>query len=71
MLSGNAKNSRGCFLFLTRPHPVFLVKARGVVMLSENFGVFVNDATKWVCVLMIYVCIKFIESHMAGFLGRV
>ena len=36
---------------------------------SEFYGVFVNDVTKYVCVLMIYICRKCSEINMAGFLG--
>ena len=68
MLRGDAKNSRGYFLLSARPHPVFFVKSRGIAMFSEMCGAFVNDVKKYVCVLMIYVCIKCSESHMAGFL---
>ena len=69
MLSGDANHSRGRFLFLARPHPMFLVKLHGVIMFSEIYGVFVNDMTK-ICLLMIDVCIKCSESHMAGFIGN-
>ena len=34
----------------------------------EMCGVFVNDVTKFVCVMMIDVCIKCSENHMTGFL---
>ena len=57
MLSVDGKNSRGHLLWSARTHPVFLAKLRGVVMFSEIYGVFVNDVTKCVCVLMIDVCI--------------
>ena len=40
-------------------------------MFSEIYGVFVNDVTKCVEVLMIYVCIKCSESHMVSFLGGI
>ena len=43
MLSGDAKNSIGHFLISAHPHPVFLVKSRGVVMFSEIYGVLVNN----------------------------
>ena len=71
ILSGDAKNSRNYFLLSARLHTVFLVKLRGVVMFSEMSGVFVNDAKNCVCVLLIYVCGKYSESHMAGFLGEI
>ena len=35
VLSGYANNSRGYFLLLACPHPVFLVKSRGVVMFKK------------------------------------
>ena len=37
--------------------------------ISEIYGVFINDVTKCVCVLMIYVCRKCSEINIAGFLG--
>ena len=43
VLRGDANNSRGSNLLLERPHPVFLVNSRGIVMFSEICGVFVND----------------------------
>ena len=55
MLRGDARNSRGYFLLLESPHPVFLVKSRGIVMFSEMCGVFVNDVTKTISVLMINI----------------
>ena len=71
VLSGVAKNSQGYFLLSARPHPVFLVKSRGVVTFSDIYGAFVNDVTKCVCVLMIEVCIKCSEGHMVGFIGGI
>ena len=68
MLSGNANNPRGNFLLSARPHPVFLVKSRGVVTFSDIYGAFVNDVTKCVCVLMIDACMNCSEIHMAGFI---
>ena len=35
----------------------------------RNLWSFVNDATKCVCVLMIYICRKYSKSHMAVFIG--
>ena len=49
---------------------MFLVKSCGVVMFSEMCGVFVNDVTKFICIMIIDVCIKFSESRMVGFIGR-
>ena len=69
MLIDDAKNSRGYFLLSEHLHTVFLVKSRGIVMLSGIYGVFVNDVTKCFCVLMIDVCIICSESHMARSLG--
>ena len=43
MFSGDGMNSRGHFLLLAPPHPVFLAKLRVVVMFSEIYGVFVNN----------------------------
>ena len=43
VISGEANNSRGYLLLSARPHPVFLVKSRGIVMFSDIYGVFVND----------------------------
>ena len=71
MLSVDGKNSLGHLLWSARTHPVFLAKLRGVVMFSEIYGVFANDVTKCVKVLMIYVCIKCSESRIVGFLGGV
>ena len=71
MLSGDANNSRGYFLLSAHPHPLFLVNSCGVVMFSEMYGVFVNHVKFFVCLLMIDVCIKFSEIHMAGFLGGI
>ena len=71
MLRGDANNSHGFLLFLELPYPVFVVNSRGVVMFSEMCGVFVNDVTKCVCMLLIVVCIKCSEIHMTGFLGRI
>ena len=71
MLSGDGKNSRGHLLWSARTHPMFLAKLRGVVMFLEIYGVFVNDVTKCVCGLMIYVCIKCSKSHMVGFIGGI
>ena len=71
MLRGNANNSRGYFLFLAHPHPVFLAKSHGIFMFSEICGVFVNDMTKCVCLLIIDVCINCRESHMAVFFDRI
>ena len=45
VLSGDVNISRGYFLLLSRTHPVFVVKSRGVVMFSEMYGFFVNDKT--------------------------
>ena len=58
MLRGDANNPRGYFLLLEHQHPVFLVKAHGVVMFSEMREVFLNDVTKCGCALMIEVSIK-------------
>ena len=71
MLSDDAKNQREHFLLSARPHPMFLVKSRGIVTFSEIYGFFVNDTEKCVCVLMIYVCRKCSESNMTGFLGGI
>ena len=71
VLSGHGKNSRGYFLWSTRLHSVFLAKLHGVVMFSEMYRVFVNDVKKCVCVLMLYLCRKYSESHMAVFLGGI
>ena len=68
VLSGDARNQRGCFLLSACPHPVFLAKSRGVVMFSEICGVFVNDVKKCVWVLIIDVCIKYIGIHMEEFI---
>ena len=35
VLRDYAKNSLGFFLFLARPHPIFVLKSRGIVMFSE------------------------------------
>ena len=69
VLSDDAKNQREHFLLSARPHPMFLVKSRGIVTFSEIYGVFVNDAKKCVCVLMKNVCTKCSEIHMTVFLG--
>ena len=58
-------------MFPERPYPMFVVNSRGVVMFSEKFGVFVNDVTKFVCIIMIDLCIKCSESQMACFLVRI
>ena len=39
VLSGDANNLRGYFLFLAHPHPVILLKSRGGVMFSEIYVV--------------------------------
>ena len=70
VLRGDAKNSREYFLLSTLPHPVFLVKSCGVAIFQKCVNCFVNYVTKCVCVLMIDVCVKFSESHMSVFLGR-
>ena len=70
VLMGDAKNQQGCFLLSARPHPVFLVKSRDVVMFSKMWGFFKKDVKKYVCVLIIDVCINCSESHIAGFIGR-
>ena len=48
---------------------MFFAKLFSVVMFQKFMELFVNDVTKCVCVLIIYVCIKFSESLMMVFLG--
>ena len=59
-----------CIVVGTSPSCVFR-KVTWRRHVSEIYGVFVNDVTKFASVLMIYVCKKCSESHMVGFLGGI